>query len=145
VAGDHPTDPDYDLVSVTISRHRRYWQVMWIGSRDKFRDFRAATLTEAATGVSELVAEYYYSRLLPGSAAEFLILIFGRSLPGTKGPQLQVAGNAGQFTATDVRDNSIVAGATLEDLVVAAGANPAKADDYAMSWLRPLSALLPNP
>jgi hypothetical protein len=142
VVGDHPADPAPELLFVTILRHRRYWQVMWTGGGKKFRDFRAASMTAAVTGASEMAAEFYCA-VPAGATAEFLILIFGRPLPVFKRPQLMVTGKAGQFTATDACDGSVFAGGTLEDLLAAAGANPAQAGDYAMNWSRPVSACCP--
>lgn len=144
MVGEDPADGTPELLSVTILRHRRYWQVMWIGRGGKnFRDFHAASMTAAVTGASEMAAEFDCGDPA-NAAAEFLILIFGRRLPVFKGPQLLITGKPGQFTATDACDGSVFAGATLEDLVAAAGANPAQACDYAMSWLRPVSALRPG-
>jgi hypothetical protein len=57
------------------------------------------------------------------------------------GPQLLVTGRSGQFTATDTRDDSVLTAATLEDLLLAAGANSARAGDYAISWTQLASAL----
>jgi hypothetical protein len=112
---------------------------MWIVAGESFRDFRAATLTAAATEATTMAAEY--CRASPvGAEVELLILIFGRRVPVFEGPQLLVAGEPGQFTAEDARDGSVFAGATLEDVLVAAGANPAEAGDYAISWTRPKAA-----
>lgn len=133
--------PDPELVTVTILRHRRGWRVMWIGAGKNFRDFRAATLTAAVTDASAMVAQFYGASA-PRAGAEFLVLIFGRPVPVFDGPQLLVTGEPGQFTATDTRDDSAFAGATLEDLLAAAGANPAQAGDYAINWLRPVSERL---
>jgi hypothetical protein len=142
VVGDDPADRSPELLFVTILRHRRYWQVMWISHGKNFKDFHAASMTAAVAAVSETAAEFHCADPA-GAAAEFLIWIFGRRLPVSKGPQLLVTGDPGQFTATDACDGSVFAGATLEDLLAAAGANPARAGDYAMSWLRPVSALRP--
>jgi hypothetical protein len=143
MVGGDPADRTPELLSVTILRHRRYWQVMWIGHGKNFRDFHAASLTAAVADASEMAAEFNCGDPV-GAAAEFLILIFGRRLPVFKGPQLLITGKPGQFTATDACDGSVFTGATLEDLVAAAGANPAQAGDYAMRWLRPVSAPRPR-
>jgi hypothetical protein len=110
---------------------------MWIGARRELgdlRDFRAATLTAAVTK-ARATAEEFYSRNAAGPAAELLLWIFGRRLPVfNKGPQLVVTGEPGQFTATDARDDSVLHGATLEDLLAAAAVNRAQPADYAISW-----------
>jgi hypothetical protein len=140
--GDHNlTNPAPDLLTATILKwHRRGWHVMWIGVRSTLRDFDAATLTAAATEATAMAADFYGA--FPASAAsEFLILIFGRKVPVFEGPQLLVTGRPGQFTATDTRDDSVLTAATLEDLVLAAGANPARAGDYGISWTQLASAL----
>jgi hypothetical protein len=143
VAGSYLADPAPNLLTATILRHRRGWQVMWIGTGKSFRDFRAATLTAAVTGASTMAAEF--CRANPaGAATEFLLLIFGRRRPVFEGPQLLVTGEPGQFTATDARDNSVYSGATLEDLLAVAGVNPAQPGDYAINWIRPISAILPD-
>ena len=144
MVGDNPADRTPELLSVTILRHRRYWQVMWIGRGGKnFRDFHAASMAAAVTGASEMAAEFDCGR--PG----------GRRC-GVPDLDLRSASASVQGTATadhrrtrpvhgtDASDGSVFAGATLEDLVAAAGANPAQAGDYAMSWLRPVSALRPR-
>jgi hypothetical protein len=133
--------PSPDLVTATILKwNRRGWHVMSIGTRERLRDFDAATLTAAATGASAMAADF--SAASPASAgSEFLMLIFGRKVPVFEGPQLLVTGRPGQFTATDTRDDSVLAAATLEDLLLAAGANPARAGDYAISWTQLASAL----
>src|SRR5215471_20648364 len=100
VADDRPADPAYDLLTVTILRDGRRWNVMWIGGKGFLRDFRRATLEAAVMKASRMAVEFY--RRNPASdAAEFLILIFGRRLPVLTGPQLLVTGEPGQFTATD--------------------------------------------
>lgn len=112
---------------------------MWVGTRRELgdlRDFRAATLTAAATQ-ARAMAEEHFSRNAAGPAAEFLLWIFGRRMPPkppVKGPQLLVTGEPGQFTATDARDDSMLHGATLEDLLAAAEVNPAQPADYHISW-----------
>ena len=99
MVGDNPADRTPELLSVTILRHRRYWQVMWIGRGGKnFRDFHAASMAAAVTGASEMAAEFDCGDPA-GADAEFLILIFGRRLPAFKGPQLPITGEPGQFTA----------------------------------------------
>lgn len=129
-----------DGLIVTILRHRRDWRAMWMSAGESFRGSRAATLTAAVTDASKMAAEF----CSPVDAeAELLILIFGRHVPVFEGPQLSVTGEPGQFTAEDLRNGSVFAGATLEDVLVAAGANPAQPGDYAISWLRPLSASNP--
>jgi hypothetical protein len=129
---------------VTILRHRRDWRAMWIGPGTSLRDFRAATLSAAVTSASAIAADFYRASPI-GAPAELLILIFGRRVPVFEGPQLLVAGEPGQFTAKDARDGLPFGGATLEDVLAAAGANPAHAGDYAMSWTRPISASRPSP
>jgi hypothetical protein len=70
-----------------------------------------------------------------------MILIFGRRVPVFEGPQLLATGEPGDFSAEDARDGSVFAGATLEDVLAAAGANLEQAGDYAISWTRPVTAL----
>jgi hypothetical protein len=84
---------------------------------------------------------------MPGRHTTGPVLIFGHRLPVfNKGPQLMVTGEPGRLTAKDVRRESAVAGATLEgttleDLLAAAGADPAQSRDYAIIWTRPAPAI----
>jgi hypothetical protein len=144
VTGDFLFDPAPELLTVTILRYRRGWRVMWIGTGKKLSDFRAATLTAAATRATGMAADIYRASAA-GAAAEFLILIFGRRLPVFDGLSLLVTGGPGQLTATDARNGSVFTGATLEDLLTAAAANPAQAGDYAISWMRSVSAIRSDP
>lgn len=138
VADNYPSKPAPDVVFVTILRHRRGWQVMWIDARKNFRDFRAATLNDAVTGTSTMAAEFYGASPA-GAPAELVMFTFGRRLPVfNKGPQLEVTGEPGQLMAKDLRDGSVFAGATLEDVLVAFGVNPVQDADYAISWTRPV-------
>jgi hypothetical protein len=123
---------------------------MWIepGAREKgLRDFRVATLAAAVAEATTMAAAFF--RGDPAvDTAELTVLIFGHRQPVfNKGPQLIVTGEPGQLTAKDVRHESAVAGATvqgatLEDLLAAAGADPAQSRDYAISWTRPAPAIL---
>jgi hypothetical protein len=136
MAGCSPAGPDPDLFFAIVLHRRRGWWVMWVGTRElgDFRNFRAATLTAAVTK-AHATAEEFYSRNAASPAAELLLWIFGRRMPVfNKGPQLVVTGEPGQFTATDARDDSAFHGATLEDLLAAAGVNPAQPADFAISW-----------
>jgi hypothetical protein len=123
VVGDFLAAPNPDLLIVTILRHRRDWRAMWIGPGKSTRDFRAATLSAAVTTASAMATESYCPSHV-GAAAELLILIFGRRVPVFDGPQLLVTGEPGQFTAKDVRDGLLFAGATLEDVLAAFGHLP---------------------
>ena len=132
-----PPVPPPDMLFATILRRRRRWWVMWIGRRADVPpdDIRDATLTAAVDRASAAAAQL--CRANPANAtAELQFMIFGRSKPTFEGPQLQVAGEPGEFTATDVRDQSVHYGATLEDLVSSAGGNPAEPGDYALLWNR---------
>jgi hypothetical protein len=143
MAANDLANPGYDLLTATILRHRWRWHVMWIGAGKALRDFGTSTLTTAVSDATAMAADFYDAS--PAStAAEFLLLIFGRPVPVFTGPQLLVTGEPGQFTATDTRDESVIVGVTLEDLLAAAGADPAHQGDYAISWTRKVSALLPN-
>jgi hypothetical protein len=137
VAGFSLADPDPDLLFATVLHRRRGWWVMWVGARRNLgdlRDFRAATLTAAVTRACAM-ADEFYSTDTANPAAELLLWIFGRRQPlFNKGPQLVVTGDPGQLTATEARDHSVLHGATLEDLLAAAGVNPAQPADYAISW-----------
>jgi hypothetical protein len=137
VAGYRPGDPDPELLFATVLHRRRGWWVMWVGGRTQLgdlRDFRAASLTDAVTK-ARVMAEEHYSRNAANLAVVFLLWIFGRRLPVVnKGLQLVVIGEPGQLTATDARDGSILHGATLEDVLAAAGVNPAQPADYHISW-----------
>lgn len=140
-----PADPDRELLFATILRRRRGWQVMWIGGRANLgdlRDFRAPVLMDAATEATRLAAEFFRSKpARPDS--EFLLWIYGRRMPVNAGPQLIVTGKPGQFTALNARDESQeFHGATLDDLLVAVGVNPAEPADWWLSWAQPVSALL---
>ena len=139
MVADFLAEPNPDLLIVTILRHRRDWRTMWIGPGQSSSDFRAATLSAAVASASAMAAEFYRTNPV-GVAAELLILIFGRRMPVFDGPQLLVTGEPGRFTAKDARDDLLFAGATLEDVLAAAGANPAQAGDYAISWTRSISA-----
>jgi hypothetical protein len=139
-----PAERDQELLTAVLLRHhKRAWRLMWIGAGKDMRDrhIRAATPTAAAAEASNIVAELYHGS--PASATtEFMLLIFGRNTPVfDKGPQLIVAGEPGRLTATDT-DESALHGATLDDLLAAAGANPAEPGDYGIRWTRPVSALL---
>lgn len=117
---------------------------MWIGAGKNLSDFRAATLTAATTRASAMATDIYQASAA-GAAADFLILIFGRRLPVFDGLSLLVTGGPGQLTATDAGNGSVFTGATLEDLLAAADANPAQAGDYAISWIRSVSAMRSDP
>jgi hypothetical protein len=124
--------------------------VLWIepDARDKgLRDFRVGTLTAAVADAATMAAGFF--RGDPAvDTAELTMLIFGHRLPVfNKGPQLIVTGEPGQLTAKDVGHEPAVAGttlegSTLEDLLAAAGADPAHSRDYAISWTRPAPAIL---
>lgn len=137
---DNLADPPPNMLFATILRRRRDWWVMWIGRKADVPPgdtFHAPTLTTAVNRASAAAA--HFCRDNPASpAGELLFMIFGRSKPifNFQGPQLQVAGEPGRLTATDVVDHSVHHGATLEDLVASAGGNPAKPGDYALIWNR---------
>lgn len=73
---------------------------------------------------------------MPGRHTTGPVLISGHRLPVfNKGPQLMVTGEPGRLTAKDVRRESAFAGATLEgttleDLLAAAGADPAQSSGH---------------
>jgi len=144
MALEGPADPDRELITAVLLRHhKRYWRLMWIGAGKDLRDrdIRAASVTAAVNEASRIVAELY--RGSPVSAVtDFMLFIFGRRLPvHDKGPQLLVSGEPGRLTATDTPDEALLRGATLDDLLAAAGANPAEPGDYGIRWTRPVSAL----
>src|SRR5580658_354617 len=140
MAANSPADRPPELLTATILRYRRGWKVMWIGTGHGLRDFSTAMLTQAVARASTMAAKFF-SADPSGASAEFLLLIFGRSLPVFIGPQLIVTGEPGQFMATDARENSVFNSATLEDLLITAGADPARPGDYAISWIRPMAAV----
>jgi hypothetical protein len=132
--------PDgYQLITATILRHARSWFVMWIGS--PLPDFHVKDLRVGVAYATMMAADFYRDN--PDVAAfEFALLIFGRPVPVTEGAQLLVTGDPGELTATDSRDDSVLHGATLEDLLALAGANPAQPGDYGIGWIRPFPAVL---
>lgn len=142
MADQGPADPDRELLWANLMRHRRRaWRLVWIGVKDlRHRDIRAATVTAAADEVSAFVAEIFCGSPVTATT-DFMLLIFGRRMPVLdKGPQLVVSGQPGRLTAIDV-DDSVLHGATLDELLAAAGADPAEPGDYAIRWTRPVSAL----
>jgi hypothetical protein len=144
-----PADQGRDVLTAVLLRyHRRAWRLMWIGAGKDMRDrdIRAPTPATAAAEATSIVAELY--RGSPASATtDFMLFIFGRRMPVyDKGPQLLVSGEPGRLTATDMPDESALHGATLDDLLAAADANPAEPGDYGIRWTRPVPALLdPTP
>jgi hypothetical protein len=136
-----PGDPEPELLIAIIRRIGRGWRVLWRVAGLPERSYRGVALADVIAEVSEVAAERFRSD--PASAtAAFMLVISGRRVPVfDRGPQLIVAGEPGRLTATDV-DDSVVHGATVEDLLLAAGVNPAVPCDYAVNWTRPVPALL---
>jgi len=141
---ENPAEPQRELLTAMLLRnHKRTWRLMFVGAGKDMpdRNIRAATPAAAADEAGSIVADLY--RGSPVSATtDFMLFIFGRNtVVYDKGPQLIVSGEPGQLTAADEPDESELRGATLDDLLAAAGTNPAEPGDYGIRWTRPISAL----
>ena len=134
-----------DLLTGLIGPCRSGWDVSWIGDGRLPRRLVAATLTEAADEAAAAAVALYLRRPAgAAAAANFQIALFPYRY--TKGPIFEITGGPGMFTAAENESGRVLRGATLEDLVAAAGsAGDLRPGEYMFHWIRPVTALSPLP
>ena len=115
------------------------WSVAWASEGLIPAVVEAPTLNELVDAATAAAGALYHAHE-PIEGAEVQLAIYAWKTY-KRGPMLIVSGPAGAYEASDLNDDVVVHGATIEDLVAAVDALPGGTTDAMLLFSRSIAAL----